>query len=74
MVRFRNLIVFNPPGISFCTGENCPCCKEGVRKYDHIREFANNVSQTLLAKTRNIINQYGRKPLGASFVCEQCLT
>ena len=28
-----------------------------------IREFANNVSQTPLAKIRNIINQYGRKPL-----------
>ena len=30
------------------------------------REFA-NVSQTLLAKTRNIINQYRRKPLKGGF-------
>ena len=32
-----------------------------------IRKFANNVSQTLLAKTCNIINQYGRKPLKGEF-------
>ena len=35
-----------------------------LNNISHIREFANNVSQMLLAKVRNIINQYGRKPLG----------
>ena len=35
----------------------------------NIREFANNISQTPLAKIRNIINQCGRKPFGGGEFC-----
>ena len=39
----------------------CPCT---VLNSFGNRELANNVSQMLLVKTRNIINQYERKPWG----------